>query len=604
MRKIFYLFVLLLLCASCNEEHVPDIQHNDSDGMFLRLHEVVYAGAQTRSSEEPVRFDRLEHYVINEDGSFTSNIRSLYNASISQIKVEGLKDGKYELLVLAVKGNSEEDGVVIHDLETSSSPWLTFEGEASGKPLQAEYYYVRHSFAVSDKQVVNQDVHIQRIIGKIEFNVNYASDYVRKTTVSVDVIPSSETVFCTILNADGTLSGSRNVENFSLIDQRQFLLLPSGEGSALKGTFVLKTRNHLGEELEQFYKFDVPVRANECSQVDINVIHPDDNIGTLYVTDKDYTEENFSTILSDSEPKSVYYDNTQRSFNVNAPLQLKMIDGHRLHFLFYSPVAISGVRVFAKTVEMREFVEVAYLDHLPAFADATFELTSLGKKDVTYRTESGQLVKLNDKSWENVHTLETKVFSDDPYWQKISRIRAKWFITFNSYGANPDLPNGGVNGNWMGMRPVHAREALAALTNIAYLCTLEDFHERLMSFQGRVMGNDGVTPVDMSTIVPRLESHSRFNTGLVYVGNGVVGLGGGATWGVSQSTFFNHYTHTGPVTTMFHELGHCMGYNHTSGMTYGLWAKDCVAPFYVDNISRLPVNSKSILNSLSNPNRY
>ena len=32
-----------------------------------------------------------------------------YNANISQIKAEGLRDGEYELLVLAVRGDADAD---------------------------------------------------------------------------------------------------------------------------------------------------------------------------------------------------------------------------------------------------------------------------------------------------------------------------------------------------------------------------------------------------------------------------------------------------------------------------------------------------------------
>lgn len=54
----------------------------------------------------------------------------------------------------------------------------------------------------------------------------------------------------------------------------------------------------------------------------------------------------------------------------------------------------------------------------------------------------------------------------------------------------------------------------------------------------------------------------------------------------------------------FHELGHCLGYNHNSTMTYGQWASGCADVFYKNNIKDFPVNSHTILKSRSNPNIY
>ena len=114
----------------------------------------------------------------------------------------------------------------------------------------------------------------------------------------------------------------------------------------------------------------------------------------------------------------------------------------------------------------------------------------------------------------------------------------------------------------MGLRPVHAREIIALLTNIAYMCTLDDFRARVLSYQGRILDNDKKTPVDMSIIVDKLQNLTRFNTGLVYPGNGVMGLGGGATLGVYQGAYLLHYINRYQCSFYFHELGHCMGYNH------------------------------------------
>lgn len=602
MQKNYFLLILILLCVACSEEENISVPPNAIDGVSFRLRTTGYAGSATRSTETLVQFDRLEHYIVNEAGDFTANIRSLYHTDLAQIKIEGIKDGNYHLLVLAVKGDYNADGAVIHKLNDSSSPWLSFRTTGEGRTLQAEYYYCRHSFTVSGGVVENPEIDLQRIVGKVEFRFNYRSDYVRKSIVSMNVIPAADSTFGNVLNADGTVSGAQSSGEFSLMDANQFLLLPAGEENRFRGNIVLTSIRHTGEEIEQDYQFDVAVMPNRHSVININIIHPDDNTGSLYIKNDDYTPDNFYTILSDSEPKSIYYNSSERSFYINAPLQLAIKNDTSLHLRFYSPVAISGVKVYAKTPQMRESFELAYFTQIPAFADAVFKLP-LSKESV-YQTESGQYISIPAMDRADIGTLQLKIVSDDPYWQKIAQIEARWYITFNAYGADPDDPQGGPAGNWMGMRPVHIREAVALLTNIAYMCTLEDFREKVLSYQGQIVGNDGKTPVDMSTVVNRLQNHGRFNTGLIYPGHGVIGLGGGATWGVYQNSYFLHYSGEYVCSTIFHELGHCMGYTHSSGMTYGAWSNSCCNKFYVNNIARFPVNSPDILNSNANPNKY
>ena len=202
MLKYYCAILFSLLMLSCSEEYTTDTPSGHPDEMLFRLHIKGYAGEETRSTDALVVFDRLEHYIVNEDdGSFASNFRSLYNVNLAQIKVEGLADGNYYLLVLAVKGDPDKDGAVLHKLENSSSPWLSLGSGNQVKSLQAEYFYIRHPFTVSGGQVSDRDVRLRRIVGKVEFRLNYQSDYVRQSIESVDATPSSNSTFGNVLNA-------------------------------------------------------------------------------------------------------------------------------------------------------------------------------------------------------------------------------------------------------------------------------------------------------------------------------------------------------------------------------------------------------------------
>ena len=46
------------------------------------------------------------------------------------------------------------------------------------------------------------------------------------------------------------------------------------------------------------------------------------------------------------------------------------------------------------------------------------------------------------------------------------------------------------------------------------------------------------------------------------------GLGGGATWGITDWNFYGHYASFSGWESITHEFMHCMDYSHNSNMTY------------------------------------
>ena len=106
------------------------------------------------------------------------------------------------------------------------------------------------------------------------------------------------------------------------------------------------------------------------------------------------------------------------------------------------------------------------------------------------------------------------------------------------------------------------------------------------------------------TVLAQMRQERSLTVGLVYPGNGVVGLGGGSVFGAYQSAWLRHYHDTYACEVMFHELGHVMGYSHSSSFTYGPWAQELMNKFYVEHIHEMPVDSPDYLDSKNNPNLY
>ena len=562
-RVIFICCFLLPFLASCTRDEIEDnsypLSEYDGTGVLFRLKAESFddTGSATRTVDLTAPFDTLCAYILKE-GQIDID-REVKFPDPATIMVEGLETGTYSLLVLAMKGNYEADGARIHKIEKSSSPWLSFPENTSAKPLKAQYYYTNHKFSVINGKIKIEEIRIPQAVGMVSFDVQYKSDYVRKSVHDCQFIPSEDSRSYSALHADGSHSGQRSIASFSLSEQKQFLFFPTAK-DGFSGQVVVNTINHRKESVGTEYDAKATLDAAKHSTIHVQAVHPEDNVGTNLADE--LTSLNYYTILSDEEPASVYANANQRSFRIAEPLQINM-EKDSLHMRFYSPVGIKEVTVMAKSPTMDEYVEFVYIDDIPAFADIKTSIKVLEKG--VYRTESGKVQQFSAE--------EMKPAS----------------LSFK---------------NWRGIRPVHCREAVALFLNIGYMCTLENFQKRISTFQGVLLDNNK-NAVDTSKIISRLENLSGFDIGLVYAGNGVAGLGGGRTWGVYQKSFLYHYENSGGCcTTIFHELGHCLGYSHNSTMTYGQWASGCADVFYKNNINDFPVNSHTILKSRSNPNIY
>ena len=104
----------------------------------------------------------------------------------------------------------------------------------------------------------------------------------------------------------------------------------------------------------------------------------------------------------------------------------------------------------------------------------------------------------------------------------------------------------------------------------------------------------------------RIRNHGGLLLGCVA---GVGGLGGGNTYGLANYCYTGVYfdatppdahPHNYPRQAMFHEYGHCLGYNHSSTMTYGdQWTVLCATVFVnMGKNGKLPVCSKEIIAQL------
>ena len=614
--KYFLLGCAALMTACTADDPATGPDHRPTGGMVFSLMYEDFDNGTTRSAiGSDTDYDRVEFCVVDNDGDAVTGIKGLYDRASSEIRIEGLREGEYRLLILGVRGDSDADGVSIARIRSIDDEWLRFPSELN-KPLEAEYFYSQTPFSVTTQAgesgnelavAAEGEVVQRRIIGRADFHFEFNNPYVETALQTISVTFASP-VFHTTLSGNGDFGGRSSGTSFTidLNEGSSYLLPPTAVAQPLRGEIEMTTRSYRGHTERRTYGFSLEgVAANRIGRISTVATHPDDNSSTVFVTEPALEKFGVSYILQDGEPKEVYTDASQRSFNTSEPLQVSVTEDGRLHVRFYSPRELSDVLIQARVASVdNEFFDLAYFDRIPAFADFYGELPMTLRRTFC-RSESGRIIETDVVPAEAFASAEYRISSDDPFWAKIEAIEHGWNISFSLYGGNPDLPDGGPVGNWMGIRPVHCREAVALFLNFTYMIDMPEHEEILHANVDRLYGNGGVEDkVTVETVLRQMRQPRTLKIGLVYPGNGVIGLGGGTAFGAYQQAWFQHYFNTYSCEIMFHELGHVMGYNHSSSFTYGPWAQELMNRFYVDHIGEMPIDSPSYLNSSQNPNKY
>lgn len=617
MRKIFCgLFFCGLMMTACSDVNNEMLQGEETRSVIVKLGAVDYENEQTRSvAQDNDVYDRVDYYIMDDSGEPVRGIKSFYIPETAEIVVEGLQKGKYTLLVLGVKGDISEDGAVINQLERISDVWLSFP-ENQSEPLKADYYYSKTPFEVVlnntaegyvEEVLLDNVIKQKRVMGKVSFDFDYKNKYVRTAMTDKRVSVSHKGLY-TSFSADSVFSGKSPEGEWvlELNSTNEYKLMPSPEPVLMQGNLLMKSSSYMGYEINQDYDVEVDkIEPNKISRVNIDVKHPDDNMRMVYMTKVAYNEGNYGKILQDGESKHVYTDASQRRFNTAEPLQVKITNNGQLAARFYSPRMVSGLTVKAKIPAIsQEYVDIAHFDSLPAFADVFVDVPLLEKGGIV-RTESGKLLEVQKLTLDQLKSAQLKLESEDAYWKKLKQIIHGWDIRFSLYYGDPDRPDGGPVGNWMGIRPVHCREVVAFFLNFTFMIDMPEHEEILRANEDILYGNGGVNDkVTAEQVLAQMRQSRSLVVGLVYTGNGVMGLGGSGAYGAYQGAYLTHYTDTYSCEIMFHELGHIMGYGHTSSFTYGPWAQSLMNNFYVKNLNKLPVDSPKYLDSKNNPNLY
>lgn len=338
-----------------------------------------------------------------------------------------------------------------------------------------------------------------------------------------------------------------------------------------------------------------------CEEDEILATDPEDgtlnNELSMKLTPADYNSDNTYYLLNDDEPSEIYFNNSQRSFYVNQPLQLTLDDDHYFQLRFYSPRKLSNVTVWAKIDGYEEAFKFMELEEIRPFQQLRIHIP-FATKDLIAYTRSGKKIQIMANPYLTGENLSFEIESDDPYYKNLQSIRCKWRITFSGYSGE---------GNWKyKLLPPHAREAVALALNMSYMYSSGAFEMALHEF-GPLHKDNNKTVIDKNVLLKQVLNHSGLRFGHC---SGVNGLGGGVTYGLNEWCYLEHYADdTNETHTIFHELAHCLGYGHDGNMTYEQtgagWITLCANVYRSLSLNKeLPVYSRRFMHTRSNKNKY
>ncbi len=600
MMKISMLLLWILVLASCSGDF-----ERETDNISSRMGQVTFLFGlqeddafivQTRSGSQE-QIARMWYAVADKEGKIIKPLYQKLENDFSKLTIEGLQQGDYTLVFLATTSVEEEAGEAIKEPTYLSDDWLMNLTEKA--PLDAVYFYKKIELQIGREQApVSQFVTLERCVGRVDVDLKLSSDYMWRFIRKIDItFDDSEGIYAT-LGVNGQYSGSKGVEAYDITGKCSFYSLPGHK--PLSGFVSIESECSDGKLFERKYRFTgCNIEPGRVSHISIDYLHPENQDGFFCVREEDFVRFRTDTMFLADEPRDVFYNSGRRSFYANAPLQMSISNEHELLVKFFSPVGIQDVTVLCRFNKVStEFFELAHFDRIYPFMEASFPLPVVDSER-TFTTSNGRKVVVPAQH-ELANDDVTLVFrTDDPFMKKMEQIDSHWFIRFSAYSADAG------HAYWRHMNPLLCRHGVALALNMAFMFSSEEFNAEMNNYEGRLKDNGG-NPINLDALRQRIRNHGGLVLGCV---SGVGGLGGGNTYGLAGYCYTGVYfdatppdahPHNYPRQAMFHEYGHCLGYNHSSTMTYGdQWTVLCATVFVnMGKEDKLPVCSKNIVGEL------
>lgn len=591
INKILLGLSVFALAGCTGEDYPDDITGGAGEGTVTFSISTEGAGVEVLSRAGDGNAQNVisdMHWLLADaDGRILPHRYGRMENGFTRLTLEGLAHGDYNLLFVATLADS--DDAYFGEPASFTEPWLVNGSDT--KPVDALYCYKKVPFSVS-QSATSMDVILEHSVARVYIdlqmdNISQMRHVKRVAVTLTDDVPSA-------LDAGGTYSGAMRVADYDIYDPSgvfTFTTFPTDKPVA--GYVEIESTRDGGDDFVQRYEFSgLQLEAGKIARVGIKYRHPEQESGLLHVAADELWRFEPGTMFLADEPREVFYDNSIRWFYADKPLQVWITDEGKMGVKLYSPIGIKNVKVrgfFGKVTT--EWVDLAVLDEVTPFMECYFTLP-VTEHDCVFDGTTGRKVKIPAIPDLSPADLAVEFECDDPFMQKIATIDSHWYIRFSAYSADAG------HAYWRHMDPLLCRHGVALALNMAFMFSSPEFNEELQKYDGILYDNGG-NAIDLDALRRNIRNHGGLCLGRVV---GVGGLGGGQTYGLADYCYTGVYhnntpegsnPHNYPRQAMFHEYGHCLGYGHSSNMTYGdCWTVICAKVFVeMGRAGKLPVNN-------------
>lgn len=289
------------------------------------------------------------------------------------------------------------------------------------------------------------------------------------------------------------------------------------------------------------------------------------NQPSLQVTVPEYsfdTDVNSKLIFQDNEIQDSL-TSAYRQYEIGKVLQVKPVNKTTIAITNFAPVDIDSATIMLYTADIPQPVKLLYIKKIRAHATQQIEYPFI-KGDTSVLGADGNIISLAKYKSEGIEPARAGFdFTGNTILiTKLKKLaKLKWQVKYHDYD-----PNDNTADNWKeNIAPKDVRRFSGLIINLAYLFQANETQTAFVAEP--ITGNDGVTFLTSAQKEKSFDdiiNKSYFQCGVVV---NVSGLGGGPVFGVANHVL-NDYLKKDVCFITTHEIGHMIGYNHSSTMTY------------------------------------
>ncbi len=569
-------------------------------------------GVEVRSGGQ--RFDTFDFYLVRSgQKSVEKGFFKKFDYETNKIYIDGVKDGKYELYILATKGDCKADNAEINQVNSLDECWLEFTSDEFIS-LQALYYRQSISLEIKGGNLVTElpNIRLKNLLGKITFIPEYKSDFAQRATKAIKV-KSNKPIVASSFSLKGEASDPKKVAEIDITQFNGTIFLPPTVNDEAAEWFVSHDcATTFMDDLSSEQIVKSQITSSVSKSIKLNLTHKYDEYGVYYfgkdaAANYGQGDIKFTKIFTQDEDGDYYrWDGPNRRYvSLKSPNTITAESARPAlkRASFFNMQRVEDVEVFAKIDGSKDKYRVVQFEELPPFVELDNIELATGAK--IYQTKDGRLHRIEVKANSILSEIEVVYAGKDSFSKFLSEIAVPWVVQFNNQTWYATFSNGRT-----------ARECLCQMFNIAWIFSQDGWWEYLHtqltnnkpSDKPDVIWTDQGDGVSFENYKNRMLTYNFFRIGKVPDGHGVAGYGQPNHIAVIEGMWVGAFANPGyHFNTIMHEIGHGYGSTsltrgHISNLVTGNGSATSVCGicqrYFSSIMSRLPFPSAASINAL------